>query len=42
MVSLLTREKEKVKVVIPPEIELPQDIALTEYPNAIFIDRAIP
>ena len=41
MVLFLTREEEKVKVVINDEIELPPDI-LTEYPNAIFINRPIP
>jgi ppGpp synthetase/RelA/SpoT-type nucleotidyltranferase len=41
MVSLLTREKEKVRVVIHPEIELPQDIDQRECQNAIFITRPI-
>lgn len=40
MVSLLTREKEKIKTVIHPEIEFPQDINPIECRNAIFIDRS--
>jgi ppGpp synthetase/RelA/SpoT-type nucleotidyltranferase len=42
MVLLLTSEKEKVSVVIHPEIELPEDIDQKTCRNAIFITRPIP
>ena len=42
MALFLTREKEKVKVVINPEIELPPGINSEEWCNAIFINRPFP